>query len=58
MIETKQLHQHQNVWRRKMIMKSRTYTSLLVELDTKSIVGISFFLQRFCKKQFVTGIIS
>ena len=46
-----QLDQHSNVLRRRMIIKSDTYTSLLGESDAKNIVEKSFFLQKFCKNK-------
>ena len=47
--ERNQLHKHQNVLSKRMIMKSGTYTNMLVEPDVKSIVRKSFFVQWFYK---------
>ena len=47
-IEIQQMLAHLNILSKRIIMKSGTYTSILVKNDVKSIVGI-FFLQIFRK---------
>ena len=40
---------HLNILRKRMILKKATYASMLVEHNTKIIIGRLFLVQRFCE---------